>query len=165
MAEAALAYSQFAQDAPEAPAPRSRTTLLKRLTDVVCLPSVAGEHLRAGHDGRPAGGDAGRGVGRRAYAHRQADVPADGGPQQPAARLLLDEVEVARPLLEDSNALSDADSVAVVMNAGTEHRKLVARRRDLAEIVGEALLERASRTSPWRCCATIRPSCRSRRWT
>jgi uncharacterized protein (DUF2336 family) len=143
MAEAALTYSDLMQDAPQAPAPRSRTTLLKRLTDVVCLPSsrvntferamTADLLVEMLNEASPAE--------RSRTARRMCQLVE--APNNLLRRLLLDEVDVARPLLEDSQALSDADLVAVVMNAGTEHRKLVARRRDLAEIVGEALLERA----------------------
>jgi uncharacterized protein (DUF2336 family) len=143
MAEAALDYSLFSQDAPETPAPRSRTTLLKRLTDVVCLPS---SRVNTFERAMTADllvemlGEAS--VAERTRIARRMCQLMDA-PNNLLRRLLLDEVEVARPLLEDSNALSDADLVAVVMNAETEHRRLVARRRDLAEIVGEALLERA----------------------
>lgn len=143
MAEAALAYSQFSQDAPEQPAPRSRTTLLKRLTDVVCLPSS-----RVNTFERSMTADllvemlSEATVTERARVARRLCQLVDA-PNNLLRRLLLDEIEVAAPLLEGSQALSDADLVAVVMNADTEHRKLVARRRDLAEIVGEALMERA----------------------
>jgi len=143
MAEAALAYSDLMRDAQAAPAPRSRTTLLKRLTDVVCLPSsrvnsfersMTADLLVEMLNEAPT-------AERARVARRLCQLVE--APNNLLRRLLLDEIDVARPLLEDSNALSDADMVAVVMNAETEHRKLVARRRDLAEIVGEALLERA----------------------
>ena len=143
MAEAALSYSDLSQDAPEGPAPRSRTTLLKRLTDVVCLPSsrvntferamTADLLVEMLNDASIAE--------RTRTARRMCQLVE--APNNLLRRLLLDEVEVAQPLLEDSAALTDADLVMVVMNATTDHRKLVARRRDLAEIVGEALLERA----------------------
>jgi uncharacterized protein (DUF2336 family) len=54
----------------------------------------------------------------------------------------VDDIEVARPLLEESNALSDADLVHCVLTASVEHLKLVARRRDITEIVGEVLVDR-----------------------
>jgi uncharacterized protein (DUF2336 family) len=146
MAEAALAYPDLSPNAPEAPAPRSRTTLLKRLTDVVCLPSS-----RVNRFERSMTADIlvemlneATTAERARVARRMCQLVE--APNNLLRRLLLDEVEVARALLEDSNALSDADLVAVVMNADTEHRKLVARRRDLAEIVGEALMERAEPT-------------------
>jgi uncharacterized protein (DUF2336 family) len=117
--------------------------LLKRLTDVVCLPSsrvnsfersMTADLLVEMLNEAPT-------AERARVARRLCQLVE--APNNLLRRLLLDEIDVARPLLEDSNALSDADMVAVVMNAETEHRKLVARRRDLAEIVGEALLERA----------------------
>ena len=143
MAEAALALADLMGDAAPAPAPRSRTTLLKRLTDVVCLPS---SRVNTFERAMTADllvemlGDASTAERTRTARRMTQLVEA---PNNLLRRLLLDEVEVARPLLEDSAALSDADLVAVVMNATTEHRELVARRRELAEIVGEALLERA----------------------
>ncbi|MBW3560032.1 MAG: DUF2336 domain-containing protein [Proteobacteria bacterium] len=143
MAEAALSYSDLSRDTPEAPAPRSRTTLLKRLTDVVCLPSS-----RVNTFERAMTADLlvemlnDASVAERTRTARRMCQLADA-PNNLLRRLLLDEAEVAQPLLEGSHALTDADLVMVVMNATTEHRKLVARRRDLAEIVGEALLERA----------------------
>jgi uncharacterized protein (DUF2336 family) len=128
--------------APEAPAPvaKSRTTLLKRLADVVCLPSsrvnsfersmtsdLLVEMLR---EATPA---------ERARVARRlcqlVEVPNN------LLRLLIsDDVEIARPLLEESVALSAADLVFCVLVAGPEHRRAIAARRDVTEIVGEALV-------------------------
>jgi uncharacterized protein (DUF2336 family) len=143
MAEAALAYSVSPQDAPDPPAARSRVTLLKRLTDVVCLPSS-----RVNSFERSMTADllvemlSEATLPERTRVSRRLCNLVEA-PNNLLRLLLRDEPEVARPLLEDSIALSDADLIATVMSGEPEHRRLVARRRDLSEIVGEALLERA----------------------
>jgi len=142
MSDPALALAELPA-APEAPTPRSRITLLRRLADVVCLPSS-----RVNAFERAMTADLLVEMLRDASALDRARVAKRmtglaEAPNNLLRLLLLDEVEVARPLLEDSSALSDADLIASVLGGGTEHRRLVARRRDLSEIVGEALLERA----------------------
>ncbi len=131
------------QQAPaEAAVPRSRSTLLRRLADVVCLPSsrvntfersmtadLLVEMLR---EASPAD--------RQRVARRLCQLVEV--PNNLLRLLLTDDLDVAKPLLEDSTALSDADLIAVVISTTAEHRKLVARRRDVSEIVSEALLER-----------------------
>ncbi|MDP8915976.1 MAG: DUF2336 domain-containing protein [Pseudomonadota bacterium] len=142
MSDAALAPTDDPPP-PEAPAPRSRITLLRRLADVVCLPSS-----RVNAFERAMTADLLVEMLREASALDRARVAKRmtglvEAPNNLLRLLLLDEIEVAKPLLEESAALSDADLIAVALGAETEHRKLVARRRDLSEIVGEVLLERA----------------------
>jgi uncharacterized protein (DUF2336 family) len=55
--------------------------------------------------------------------------------------LLRDAIEVAGPLLENSVALSDADLVDCARRGGVEHRRLIAVRRGVTELVCEALIE------------------------
>lgn len=144
MSDSALALiPPFPETAPEAPAPRSRVTLLRRLVDVVCLPSS-----RVNAFERAMTADLLVEMLREASAMDRARAAKRmtglvEAPNNLLRLLLLDEIEVARPLIEESAALSDADLVATVLGGDTEHRKLVARRRDLSEIVGEALVERA----------------------
>jgi uncharacterized protein (DUF2336 family) len=52
-------------------------------------------------------------------------------------------IEVARPILEGSKALSDADLVAVAMSRGQEHLKAISRRESVSEAVSEAIVEHA----------------------
>jgi uncharacterized protein (DUF2336 family) len=142
MSDAALAYT-LDPTAPEAPAPRSRITLLRRLADVVCLPSS-----RVNAFERAMTADLLVEMLREASAADRARVAKRmtglvEAPNNLLRLLLLDEIDVARPLLEESAALSDADLIATALGAETEHRRLIARRRDLSEIVGEVLLERA----------------------
>jgi uncharacterized protein (DUF2336 family) len=140
MSEAALT-SSF--DAPEAPkgSLRARSTLLKRLADVVCLPSsrinafersmtadLLVEMLRDANIGE-----------REKVARRLAMLNEMPGV---LVRLLLrDELPVARALLVDSEKLSDADLMSCLLQTTTEHRRLIAQRRGVSEVVADALIE------------------------
>jgi uncharacterized protein (DUF2336 family) len=120
---------------------RARLALIKRLADVVCLPSsrvnafersmtadLLVEMLR---EASPKD--------RLRVARRLASLV-----EMPARllRLLLrDEIEVARPLLAEDTNLTDADLIDCVRQAGPEHRQIIARRRELGELVVEALIE------------------------
>ena len=120
---------------------RARLALIKRLADVACLPSsrvnaferamtadLLVEMLR-----EAAPRDRLR-VSRRLATLTEA-------PSRLLRLLLRDDVEVARPLLADDTALSDADLIDCVRQAGPEHRLLIAKRRELSELVCEALIE------------------------
>ncbi|NJC41498.1 uncharacterized protein (DUF2336 family) [Brevundimonas alba] len=129
---------------PEEAAPqggfRARHALLKRLADVVSLPtsrinaferSVTGdllvEMLRlASHEDR------------KRVAARLA--PLAELPNVLARMLLRDEPDIAALLIEQCASLSDADLVACARDAALEHRFLMASRRGLSEVVTEALL-------------------------
>lgn len=126
-------------DAP--PASRARLALFKRLADVVCLPAsrvnafersmtadllvemlreaVVSERLR---------------VARRLAS--LSEIP------NTLVRLLLRDVfEVSRELLENCTSLSDADLLDCVHHAGPEHRRAIAMRRGVGEVVSEAIAE------------------------
>jgi uncharacterized protein (DUF2336 family) len=118
---------------------RARRALLRRLADVVSLPasrinvferSVVGDLLvdvlRTASTGE-----------RRRVAERLA--PLGELPDALKRLLLRDEPEVARPLLEECAALSDADLIGCARDAGLEHRLMMAARRGLSEVVAEAL--------------------------
>ncbi|OYX05968.1 MAG: hypothetical protein B7Z12_01945, partial [Caulobacter vibrioides] len=55
--------------------------------------------------------------------------------------LLRDELPVARALLVDSEKLSDADLISCLYQATTEHRRLIAQRRGVSEVVADALID------------------------
>ncbi len=74
---------------------------------------------------------------RRRVAERLA--PLGELPDALKRLLLRDEPEVARPLLEECAALSDADLIGCARDAGLEHRLMMAARRGLSEVVTEAL--------------------------
>jgi uncharacterized protein (DUF2336 family) len=60
------------------------------------------------------------------------------------SRLLLkDRIEVASALIVDAPALSDGDVIDCIRHASVEHRRLIACRRGLEELVCEALVEGA----------------------
>jgi uncharacterized protein (DUF2336 family) len=125
----------------EASASRVRATLLKRLADVVCLPASrinAFERAMTSDLLVELLRDASL-VERERVARRVALV-AD--PPGPLARVLLrDTLSVARPLLEEATQLSDADLIACLYQAGPEHRRLIAKRRGVSEIVTDALID------------------------
>jgi uncharacterized protein (DUF2336 family) len=130
---------------PEAPAPlrRSRTTLLKRLADVVCLPTsrinafersmtadLLVEMLRDANV-----------VEREKVARRLAMLNEIPGV---LVRLLLrDELPVARALLVDCEKLSDADLISCLYQTSMEHRRLIGQRRGVSEVVADALIDMA----------------------
>ena len=119
---------------------RARHALLKRMADVVSLPtsrinaferSVTGdllvEMLRlASHEDR------------KRVAARLA--PLAELPNALARMLLRDEPDIAGLLIEQCASLSDADLVACIRDAGPEHRFLMANRRALSEVVTETLM-------------------------
>ncbi|WP_303717732.1 DUF2336 domain-containing protein [Brevundimonas naejangsanensis] len=118
---------------------RARRALLRRLADVVSLPasrinvferSVVGDLLVDVL--RTASTDE-----RRRVAERLA--PLGELPDALKRLLLRDEPEVARPLLEECAALSDADLIGCARDAGLEHRLMMAARRGLSEVVTEVL--------------------------
>jgi uncharacterized protein (DUF2336 family) len=59
-----------------------------------------------------------------------------------AQRFAMDEIEVARPVLERSEALSDAALLQVVNEKSQDHMMAVTRRRRISEAVSQALVER-----------------------
>jgi uncharacterized protein (DUF2336 family) len=127
--------------APETKGGKARYSLLKRLADVICLPSsrVNGfersmtadllvEMLR-----EATLSDRVRVAKRLATL---AEIP------NPLVRLLLrDHVEASGPLLDDGAALSDSDLISCARDASQDHRRLIAVRRNISEVVSEALIE------------------------
>lgn len=133
--------SSFGEREAERPTPRSRTTLLKRLADVVCLPTsrinafersmtadLLVEMLRDANV-----------TEREKVARRLAMLNEMPGV---LVRLLLrDELPVARALLVEAEKLSDADLISCLYHASMEHRRLIAQRRGVSEVVADALID------------------------
>lgn len=124
-----------------APVFRSRGTLLKRLADVVCLPGSRVNAFERSMTAdliiellREAAVDE-----RARIARRVANVSEI--PTGLARMLLRDDLEVARALLENSAGLGDADLMDCARAATPEHRRLIAARRGLNEVVADALVE------------------------
>lgn len=61
-----------------------------------------------------------------------------------ALRLAMDVIEVARPIIERSPALGEADLVEVIQKKGDDHQVAVTRRGHLPERVSRALVEHGS---------------------
>ena len=126
---------------PEAPPPRrARIALIKRLADVVSLPSSRVNAFERSMTSNllvetlsGASLDERKRVALRVST--QTDLPPDL-----AAFLLQGEAEVASILLAET-PLSDSDLVQCARLCTVEHRLAIVRRRDVAELVAEAALE------------------------
>jgi uncharacterized protein (DUF2336 family) len=123
------------------PASRARSTLLRRLADVVCLPSsrvntferamtadLLVEMLREAS------------VAERVKVARRLSSLVE--PPSGLLRLLLrDEAPVAEPLLSECERLTDADLLDCARLASLEHRRQIALRRGVSEVVTDVLIE------------------------
>ncbi|MFA7262604.1 MAG: DUF2336 domain-containing protein [Caulobacter sp.] len=134
-------FGQARDVEPTAPAPvRSRATLRKRLADVVWLPGSRVNAFERSMTAdlliellREAAVEERVRIARRIA--NVSDIPTS------LARLLMrDELEVARALLENSATVGDGDLIDCVRNATVEHRRLIAARRGLNEVVADELV-------------------------
>src|SRR5579872_984919 len=125
---------------PERPKNRARLALMKRLADVISLPlsrvnsferSVTADLLV--EILRDADFDERARVARRIATLTEI-------PNSLIRLILRDELDIAEPLLTDSVALNDADLLDCIRNATGAHRRLIALRRGVSEVVGEALV-------------------------
>lgn len=62
-------------------------------------------------------------------------------PSDLVVMLAKDEIEVARPMLLQSDVLGDPDLIEIIRHRGQQHRLAIARRRSLSETVADALVE------------------------
>lgn len=74
-------------------------------------------------------------------------APLDRAPGTVVVKLANDDIEVARPLLEFSNVLSDDDLIDIVSKHSEEHRVAIAGRPSVNERVGEAIVEHGGTAS------------------
>ena len=123
------------------PVSRARRALLKRLADVVCLPSS-----RVNAFERAMTADLLVDMLREAepeerlkVARRLANLTEI--PPSLVRLLLRDRVEVAEALLVDCASLTDSDLLDCSRTTGLEHRRLIALRRGVSEVVCEELIE------------------------
>ncbi len=132
---------QIELNQPEPAPSRARSTLLKRLADVVCLPSsrvnaferamtadLLVEMLREASESE-----------RERVARRLTGLVEAPGPL--LRTLLRDQIEVAQHLLTECPHLNDVDLVDCVRTATPEHRRLIAQRRGLSETVSDSIIE------------------------
>jgi hypothetical protein len=68
-------------------------------------------------------------------------APLERAPGNVVSKLANDTIEVAAPLLEFSNVLSDDDLIDIASNQSEEHRIAIAGRTSVPERVGEAIVE------------------------
>ncbi len=125
----------------DAPVSRARTALFKRLADIVCLPSS-----RVNAFERSMIADLLTDMLREAVTSERARVARRLAnlteiPPTLVRMLLRDEFEVAQPLLEHCESLSDADLLDCARRGTLDHRRQIAARRGVSELVGEALIE------------------------
>jgi hypothetical protein len=74
-------------------------------------------------------------------------APLDRAPGNVVVKLANDTIEVAAPLLEFSNVLSDDDLIDIVTNRSEAHRVAIAGRSTVTERVGEAIVEHGGSSS------------------
>ena len=126
---------------PDAPKFRARHVLMRRLADVVCLPEsrinaferavtadLLVEMLR---EAEPAD---------RTRVARRLSILAEV-PNSLVRLPIIDEIEVARPLIEDCEALSDTDLLYCARHGRSAHRLALAARKSLPAILSEELVD------------------------
>ena len=74
-------------------------------------------------------------------------APLERAPGNVVVRLANDTIEVAGPLLEFSNVLSDDDLIDIVTNRSEAHRVAIAGRATVPERVGDAIVEHGGSSS------------------
>lgn len=95
-------------------------------------------------------------VEAEARAHvAQLLAPLERAPGTVVVKLANDEIEVARPLLEFSNVLSDDDLIDIIGNKGEGHRIAIAGRPRVADRVGEAIVEHGGGESVSRLVSNV----------
>lgn len=118
---------------------RARSVLAKRLADIICLPSsvigpqerwIVGDLLHEVLRNSDA-------AIRRRCAARLAEIR--DAPANIVKLLAADGIEIAAPLLEHSDALSDFDLMEVCRLGGLDHRVLIANRDPVSETVSATL--------------------------
>jgi hypothetical protein len=74
-------------------------------------------------------------------------APLERAPGTVVVKLANDDIEVARPLLEFSNVLSDDDLIDIVSHQSEAHRLAIAGREAVPDRVGEAIAEHGGASS------------------
>jgi hypothetical protein len=74
-------------------------------------------------------------------------APLERAPGMVVVKLANDEIEVARPLLEFSDVLSDDDLIDIVSHQSEAHRTAIAGRDSVPERVGDAIVEHGGAAS------------------
>lgn len=74
-------------------------------------------------------------------------APLERAPGSVVVKLAHDSIDVARPLLEFSNVLSDDDLIEIVKGTDEQHRVVIANRESVGARVGDAIVEQGGRES------------------
>ncbi len=74
-------------------------------------------------------------------------APLDRAPGNVVVKLANDEFQVAQPLLEFSNVLSDDDLIDIVSTQSEDHRVAIAGRQQVTERVGDAIVQHGEAAS------------------
>ncbi len=124
---------------------RARLALVKRLADVVCLPSS-----RVNAFERAMTADLLVEMLRDGEPHERARVAKrlSGLTEIPTIvlRLLLrDEFEISAPLLADGTSVPDPELILCARDASIQHRRMIAARREVTELVVDAIVDRGER--------------------
>jgi len=120
----------------------SRRALLREVTDVFA------EHERDSDAAKVAKLDAVLSTVVADFSREiRAELAAKIGPSKVALgntveKLALDEIDIARPILEQSTALSEQQILAVISQKTQDHLLAVTRRTDISEKVSHALVEK-----------------------
>ncbi|HEV2365325.1 MAG TPA: DUF2336 domain-containing protein [Caulobacteraceae bacterium] len=119
----------------------SRAALLKRLADVISLPSS-----RVNAFEKSVTGDLMIEILQTADPEVRVRVarrlaPVSDIPPVIARLLLRDDIETAGPLLAECAALSDAQLLDCARHASAAHRRLIATRRTVGDLLCEALID------------------------
>lgn len=120
---------------------RARRALVKRLADVVCLPSS-----RVNAFERAMTADLLVEMLRECEADDRARTARRlaGLTEIPTSilRLLLrDDIEVAAPLLEDGTIIPDSELILCAHDTTIAHRRMIAARREISELVIDAVID------------------------
>ena len=120
---------------------QARYVLMRRLADVVCLPET-----RINAFERAVTADLlvemlrESALADRARVARRLSTLAEV-PNSLVRMLIVDEIEVARSLIEDCPALNDADLLYCARHGKAHHRQLLAARKDLPTFLSEVLID------------------------
>ncbi len=125
---------------PDTNTGHTRTILARRLADILCLPSSRITPVE-----RHMSGDLLVGILTQSSIKLRKQCARRIAPLGDVATGLIrflarDDIEIARIILADSEAISDVQLVETARTATLDHRLVIARRKELSELVCEALL-------------------------
>jgi len=127
---------------PKTPADSSvRRQLVKRLSDVICIPAsqlTPQERHMAGDVLVELLRDADLDI-RESVAKRL--VMLNEAPRTILVILAKDDIQVARHILEESKSLTDSDLIQICQKVSGAHRKVIAKRRKVSDAVADALVQ------------------------